>query len=335
MSFQATLVTLKNIPKGIPKIDDFEIIESEIREPKEGEFLAETVYLALDPYVRVTMVGRHFFNTPEIGDVPRGSTISRIISSKHNSYKEGDLVVMESGMQSHAISDGADVHHVNTGSAPITTALGILGMPGFTAYSALLGPAQLQEDDVVLVSAASGAVGSMVGQIASIKNAKAIGIAGGKEKCQWTIKNASMQNCIDRKRENIDQKISELCPRGVDIFFDNTGGEIQNIVLSKHLALNSKIILSGMISQYNSNKPPSGPNLGNICKQRATIYGFVVYDFEHMRESFIRDALSWYEQGLLHYSEDLVFGIENTPAHFVKLMKGKNFGKTIVQFMDF
>ena len=193
MSIQATLVTLKNIPKGIPKIDDFEIIESEIREPKEGEFLAETVYLALDPYVRVTMVGRHFFNTPEIGDVPRGSTISRIISSKHNSYKEGDLVVMESGMQSHAISDGADVHHVNTGSAPITTALGILGMPGFTAYSALLGPAQLQEDDVVLVSAASGAVGSMVGQIASIKNAKAIGIAGGKEKCRWAIKNASMQ----------------------------------------------------------------------------------------------------------------------------------------------
>ena len=185
------------------------------------------------------------------------------------------------------------------------------------------------------MSAASGAVGSMVGQIASIKNAKAIGIAGGKEKCRWAIKNASMQNCIDRKSENIDQKISELCPRGVDIFFDNTGGEIQNIVLSKHLALNSKIILSGMISQYNSNKPPSGPNLGNICKQRATIYGFVVYDFEHMRESFIRDALSWYEQGLLHYSEDLVFGIENTPAHFVKLMKGKNFGKTIVQFMDF
>jgi len=226
------------------------------------------------------------------------------------------------------------VYHVNTGSAPITTALGILGMPGFTAYSALLGPAQLKEDNVVLVSAASGAVGSMVGQIASIKNANVIGIAGGKEKCQWTIKNASMENCIDRTRDDIDQKLSEICPHGVDIFFDNTGGEIQNIVFSKHLALNSKIILSGMISQYNSNKPPSGPNLGNICKQRATIYGFVVYDFEHMRESFIRDTLCWYEQGLLNYSEDLVFGIEKTPAHFIKLMKGENFGKTIVQFID-
>ena len=334
MSIQSKLVTLKNIPKGVPKTDDFEIIESEIRGPNKGEFLAETVYLALDPYVRVTMVGRHFFNTPEIGDVPRGSTISRIISSKHNSYKEGDLVVMESGMQSHAISDGTDVHHVNTGSAPITTALGILGMPGFTAYSALLGPAQLKEDDFVLVSAASGAVGSMVGQIASIKNAKVIGIAGGKEKCQWTIKNASMENCIDRTRDDMDQKLSELCPHGVDIFFDNTGGDIQNVVFSKHLAVNSRVILSGMISQYNSDKPPSGPNLGNICKQRATIYGFVVYDFEHMRESFVKDAVDWYEKGLLNYTEDLVFGIEKTPAHFIKLMKGENFGKTIVQFID-
>ena len=171
MSTQTTLVTLKSIPEGIPNVDDFEIIESIIRSPEQGEFLAETIYLALDPYIRVTMVGRHFFSTPGIGDVPRGSTISRVISSKHDSFKEGDLVVMESGMQSHAISDGHDVHHVDTGSAPITTALGILGMPGFTAYSALLGPAQLKEDDVVLVSAASGAVGSMVGQIASIKNA--------------------------------------------------------------------------------------------------------------------------------------------------------------------
>ena len=331
---QAKLITLKNIPEGIPSEKDFEIVESVIPSPKKGQFLAETIYLALDPYIRVTMVGRHFFSTPGIGDVPRGSTISRVISSNNKKFKEGDLVVMESGMQSHAISDGADVHHVNTGSAPITTALGILGMPGFTAYSALLGPAQLKEDDVVLVSAASGAVGSMVGQIASIKNAKVIGIAGGKDKCRWTITNASMESCIDRKRDNIDQKLSELCPHGVDIFFDNTGGEIQNIVFSKHLAINSKIILSGMISQYNSNKPPSGPNLGNICKQRATIYGFVVYDFEHMRESFVKDAVDWYEKGLLNYTEDLVFGIENTPAHFIKLMKGENFGKTIVQFID-
>jgi len=335
VSTQTTLVTLKSIPEGIPNVDDFEIIESIIRSPEQGEFLAETIYLALDPYIRVTMVGRHFFSTPGIGDVPRGSTISRVISSKHDSFKKGDLVVMESGMQSHAISDGHDVHHVDTGSAPITTALGILGMPGFTAYSALFGPAQLKEDDVVLVSAASGAVGSMVGQISSIKNAKVIGIAGGSEKCKWTIENASMNECIDRKSEDIDKKLTEFCPHGVDIFFDNTGGDIQTIVLSKHLAQNSRIILSGMISQYNSSKPPSGPNLGNICKQRATIYGFVVYDFDHMRDSFIRDASGWYEDGLLNYSEDLVYGIENTPNHFIKLMKGENFGKTIVQFIDY
>ena len=335
MKDKGTKITLEKVPIGIPHQNDFKLKRLHIKEPKEGQFLAETIYLALDPYVRVTMVGRHFFSTPGVGDVPRGSTISRVLKSKNKSFKEGDLVVMESGMQSHAISDGTDVFHVNTGSAPVTTALGILGMPGFTAYSALLGPAQLKEDDVVLVSAASGAVGSMVGQIASIKNAKVIGIAGGREKCKWTIENASMNECIDRKSEDIDKKLTEFCPHGVDIFFDNTGGDIQSIVLSKHLAQNSRIILSGMISQYNSNKPPSGPNLGNICKQRATIYGFVVYDFEHMRDSFIRDAIGWYEDGLLNYSEDLVFGIENTPNHFIKLMKGENFGKTIVQFIDY
>jgi len=331
---KAKLITLKSIPEGIPSEKDFEIVESAIPSPKEGEFLAETIYLALDPYIRVTMVGRHFFSTPGIGDVPRGSTISRVVSSNNKTFKEGDLVVMESGMQSHAISDGTDVHHVNTGSAPITTALGILGMPGFTAYSALLGPAKLKEDDLVLVSAASGAVGSMVGQIASIKKAKVIGIAGGKEKCEWAINNASLVACIDRKEDDIDQKLSEFTTDGFDIFFDNTGGDIQNIVMSKYLALNSRIILSGMISQYNSDQPPSGPNLGNICKQRATIFGFVVFDFEHMRESFVEDAVTWYEKGLLNYSEDLVFGIEKTPGHFIKLMKGENFGKTIVQFID-
>ena len=331
---KAKLITLKSIPEGIPSEKDFEIVESVIPSPKEGEFLAETIYLALDPYIRVTMVGRHFFATPGIGDVPRGSTISRVVSSNNKTFKEGDLVVMESGMQSHAISDGTDVHHVNTGSAPITTALGILGMPGFTAYSALLGPAKLKEDDLVLVSAASGAVGSMVGQIASIKKAKVIGIAGGKEKCEWAINNASLVACIDRKEDDIDQKLSELTTDGIDIFFDNTGGDIQNIVMSKYLALNSRIILSGMISQYNSDQPPSGPNLGNICKQRATIFGFVVFDFEHMRKSFVEDAVTWYEKGLLNYSEDLVFGIEKTPGHFIKLMKGENFGKTIVQFID-
>ena len=334
MKLKGTKIVLNSIPAGIPKKDDFRLQEFEVNEPDDGQFLAETIYLALDPYVRVTMVGRHFFSTPKEGEVPRGSTISRVIKSRNSNFNEGDLVVMESGMQSHSISDGKEVHFVKTGSAPVTTALGILGMPGFTAYSALLGPAKLKKDDLVLVSAASGAVGSMVGQIASIYNARVIGIAGGEEKCEWAMNNASLDACIDRKKDDIDQKLTELSQNGVDIFFDNTGGDIQNVVFSKHLAVNSRVILSGMISQYNSDKPPSGPNLGNICKQRATIYGFVVYDFEHMRESFLNDAVDWYEKGLLNYTEDLVFGIEKTPAHFIKLMKGENFGKTIVQFMD-
>ena len=232
MKLKGTKIVLNSIPAGIPKKDDFRLKEFEVNEPVDGQFLAETIYLALDPYVRVTMVGRHFFSTPKEGEVPRGSTISRVIKSRNSNFNEGDLVVMESGMQSHSISDGREVHFVKTGSAPVTTALGILGMPGFTAYSALLGPAKLKEDDLVLVSAASGAVGSMVGQIASIYNARVIGIAGGEEKCEWAKTNASLDACIDRKKDDIDQKLTELSQNGVDIFFDNTGGDIQNVVLS-------------------------------------------------------------------------------------------------------
>ena len=214
MKLKGTKIVLNSIPAGIPKKDDFRLKEFEVNEPVDGQFLAETIYLALDPYVRVTMVGRHFFSTPKEGEVPRGSTISRVIKSRNSSFNEGDLVVMESGMQSHSISDGKEVHFVKTGTAPVTTALGILGMPGFTAYSALLGPAKLKKDDLVLVSAASGAVGSMVGQIASIYNARVIGIAGGEEKCEWAKNNASLDACIDRKKDDLDQKLTELSNNG-------------------------------------------------------------------------------------------------------------------------
>ena len=325
-------IRLRAIPSGIPKLEDFSFVDAKIPEIKEGEFLGKTIYLALDPYVRVTMTGRHFFNQEIVGDIPRGSTISKVVQSKNSDYKENDLVVMESGMQSYAVSDGTGVVRAITGNAPITTALGILGMPGLTAYSALMGPACLNSKDRIIVSAASGAVGSMVGQIASIKGAVAIGIAGSDEKCEWAISDAKMKSCLNRKKENLDKLIGEALPNGADIFFDNTGGDIQKLILSKHIAINSRIILSGLVSQYNSDTPPLGPNLGNICKQRATIFGFVVFDFEHMREAFLSDALQWYDQGLLNYKEDIVEGIESTPKHFIHLMKGNNFGKTIVQF---
>ena len=327
-------VKINQLPSGIPKKEDFFIEENPILVPKDGQFLAKSLILSLDPYVRAVMSGRHFYNAPKSGDVMRSRGLARVIDSSHSKYNKNDLLVMETGMQEYCISDGEDSYLVDTGSAPLSTALGILGMPGLTSYAALLGPAAIKKNDLVLVSAASGAVGSMVSQIANIKGAKTIGIAGSDEKCDWCLKNAKFDFCINRKKDNLDEVLSEIAPNGVDIFFDNTGGEIQHKVLTKHIANYSRIIISGLMTQYNVASAPPGPNLGNIVKMKATIYGFVVYDFEHMRKSFINDVKAWYADGLINFKEDITNGIETAPDQFIKLMNGNNFGKTLVQLSD-
>lgn len=327
-------VLVKKLPNGIPVEDDFEMGNSPIPDPIEGTFRARTMVLSLDPYVRAVMSGRHFYGAPKPGDVMRGRSVARVDASRHPQYREGDVVVMESGLQDYAISDGEDVHRADTGTAPVSTALGVLGMPGLTAYAALLGPAQIKEGETVLVSAASGAVGSMVGQIAKIKGCRAIGIVGSEDKCAWTQTEAGFDACLNRKTDDLHARLVELAPEGADIFFDNTGGDIQNLVMTKHLALNSRVILSGLITQYNLAEAPPGPNLGNLCKMRTTVFGFVVYDFEHMRERFLTDAKCWFAEGKIKFKEDMTDGIETAPAQFSKLMHGNNFGKTLVKVSD-
>mgnify|MGYP001177080364 CR=1 FL=1 len=323
-------VKIKQLPVGIPKENDFYIEENKIPDLQEGFFLAKSQILSLDPYVRAVMSGRHFYNAPQSGSVMRSRGVAKIIDSRHPYYNKDDLVVMETGMQEYCVSNGDDAYFADTGDAPLSTALGVLGMPGLTSYAALLGPASIKKDDVVLVSAASGAVGSMVSQIAKIKGGKTIGIAGSDEKCSWCLENARFDFCINRKKDNLDEVLSEIAPNGVDIFFDNTGGEIQHTVLTKHIADYSRIIISGLMTQYNVSEAPPGPNLGNIVKMKATIYGFVVYDFEHMREKFINDVKGWYADGLINFKEDITSGIETAPSQFIKLMNGNNFGKTLV-----
>jgi len=331
---QNTQVQVKRLPEGIPVEEDFILVVAPIPEPKQGEFLAETLFLSLDPYVRAVMSGRHFFNAPCSGDLMRGRSVSRVLQSNHSQYDEGDLVCMESGMQKYAVSDGTDVRCADTGVAPMSASLGVLGMPGLTAYAALNGPGQLKEGETVLVSAAAGPVGCMVGQIAKAESCKVIGIAGSEDKCEWVESEAGFDACINRKTENLDTQLSNICPDGVDLFFDNTGGDIQALVMTKYLASRSRVILSGLITQYNLSVAPPGPNLGNLCKMRSTVIGFVVYDYPHLWEPFLREAKNWFADGKFVFKEDITEGIHTAPAQFCKLMRGDNFGKTLVKVAD-
>ena len=264
-----------------------------------------------------------------IGDTIVGRTVSEVIESNHPDYQKGELVLASNGWQEFGISDGEGVRKLNGHQGKLSTALGIMGMPGLTAYAGLLTYGEPKEGDVLVVSAASGPVGCMVGQIAQIHGVEVIGIAGSDEKCKTVRDVFGFKDCINYKTEDIDQRIKELCPNGVDIYFDNVGGDTLDI-MTRNLAYEARIVLCGFMTQYNLSTPPPGPNLGPIVGARATIRGVVVYDHYDKQDEFISKAGQWLQDGKVKFIEDEVFGIENTPAQFCKLMRGENFGKTIV-----
>ena len=323
-------IVLKKSPKGIPVEEDFELLEEEINGPGSNQFLSKTIHLSLDPYIRGVITGRHIYSEKvNVGDTIVGRTVSEIIESNHPEFKKGETVLSSNGWQEYGISDGEGVRKLTGHQGKLSTALGIMGMPGLTAYAGLLVYGEPKEGDILVVSAASGPVGCMVGQIAQIHGAKAIGIAGTEEKCKTVKDTFGFKECINYKTENIDQRIKELCPDGVDIYFDNVGGETLDI-MTKNLAYEARIVLCGFMTQYNLSSPPPGPNLGPIVGARATIRGVVVYDHYDKQEEFISKANQWLEDGKIKYIEDEAIGIEKTPAQFCKLMRGENFGKTIV-----
>ena len=323
-------IVLKKSPEGIPVEGDFELLEEEINGPGSNQFLSKTIHLSLDPYIRGVITGRHIYSEKvNVGDTIVGRTVSEIIESNHPEFKKGETVLSSNGWQEYGISDGEGVRKLTGHQGKLSTALGIMGMPGLTAYAGLMVYGEPKEGDILVVSAASGPVGCMVGQIAQIHGAKAIGIAGTEEKCKTVKDTFGFEECINYKTENIDQSIKELCPDGVDIYFDNVGGETLDI-MTKNLAYEARIVLCGFMTQYNLSSPPPGPNLGPIVGARATIRGVVVYDHYDKQEEFISKANQWLEDGKIKYIEDEAIGIEKTPAQFCKLMRGENFGKTIV-----
>jgi hypothetical protein len=324
-------ILLKSRSVGEPKESDFALVETPIPEPGEGEVLNRTIYLSLDPYMRGRMSDRESYASPlELGSVMVGGTVSQVVKSNHPQFSVGDFVLGYDGWQAYGVSKGETLRKLDPNQAPISYALGITGMPGMTAYFALLDIGQPQAGETVVVSAASGAVGSVAGQIAKLKGCRAVGVAGSEEKCDYVVKELGFDACINRKTQDLSSALKAACPNGIDVYFDNTAGAILEAVLQQ-INLGARIPLVGLISQYNAENSPPGPNLMPLLVKRALIKGFLVGDYQQRQAEFVNDVSQWLQEGQLKYKEDVVEGLKNAPHAFMGLLQGKNFGKLIVR----
>ena len=324
-------VTLKSRPVGAPKPSDFEVVEAPLPAPKDGEMLSRTVYLSLDPYMRGRISGvKSYAKGVDPGELMVGGTVSEVLESKHQHFKPGDYVQGYDGWQTHAISNGAGVRKLDPSRAPISTALGVLGMPGMTAYVGLLDIGQPKAGETVVVSAASGAVGAVVGQIAKLKGCRAVGIAGSKDKCEYVVNELGFDACVNYKTDALVPALQAACPKGVDVYFENVGGEITEAVMQ---LLNpfSRIPLCGLISMYNATSPAPGPSWRYLLTNRVLVKGFIVSDHLDRMPAFLADVSKWVREGTLKFREDIVEGLENAPTAFIGLLQGKNFGKMLVR----
>jgi NADPH-dependent curcumin reductase CurA len=327
-------VLLRRRPVGAPTPDDFEIVERTIPGPGDGQLLCRTIYLSLDPYMRGRMnEGRSYVKPVELGQVMVGGTVSEVVESKHPAFAGGDFVVGWEGWQAFSASTGALMRKLDPRVAPISTALGVLGMPGMTAYVGLLDIGRPKPGETVVVSAASGAVGSVVGQIAKIKGCRAVGVAGSADKCDYVVKELGFDACVNYRTQDVFAALKDACPQGIDVYFDNVGGAVLAAAL-RLLNQNARIPLCGLISQYNATEPPPGPNLAPILVNRALIKGFIVSDHMDRLEAFLRDGSAWVREGRIRYREDIVEGLEAAPRALIGLLEGKNFGKLLVRVSE-
>jgi NADPH-dependent curcumin reductase CurA len=324
-------IVLKRRPVGPPRPEDFELVESPAPRPGDGEILCRTIYLSLDPYMRGRISGvKSYARGVDPGELMVGGTVGEIVESRHAGFASGDLVAGYDGWQAYGVSKGAGVRKLDPKQAPISTALGVLGMPGMTAYVGLLDIGRPKAGETVVVSAASGAVGSAVGQIAKLTGCRAVGIAGGRAKCDHVVNELGFDACVDYKAGDPFDALSAACPDGVDVYFDNVGGDILRTVL-RLINPHARVPLCGLISEYNATEPPPGPNWRTLLVNRVLVKGFIVSDHLDRMPDFLRDCTAWVREGRLRYREDVVAGLEQAPTAFIGLLEGKNFGKQIVR----
>jgi NADPH-dependent curcumin reductase CurA len=339
MAEAARRIVLASRPVGEPKASDFRLEEFAVPTPGAGEMLLRTLWLSLDPYMRGRMSDAPSYAKPVgIGEVMEGGTVSEVTASNNDKFAKGDIVLGHTGWQTHALSNGAGLRKLDPKLAPVTTALGVLGMPGMTAYSGLLEIGQPKAGETVVVSAASGAVGSVVGQIARIKGARAVGIAGGADKCRYVKEELGFDACVDHRDADLAGKLKAACPKGIDVYFENVGMPVFDAVLPLFNPF-ARVPVCGLIAQYNATELPPGPNrlpvlMRNVLTKRLTIRGFIVTDFAARFPDFIRDVPQWIKEGRIKYREDIADGLENAPQTFMGLLKGKNFGKQLVRVAE-
>jgi NADPH-dependent curcumin reductase CurA len=323
---------LRRRPDGVPTGRDLELISEPVPDVADGEILVRTLYLSLDPTNRIWMSDMDQYMPPvQLGDVMRGGTLGVVEQSNNPDYKVGDVVNGLSGWQEYAVVDGAQ--KMSKGPVPLPAYMSVLGMTGATAYFGLLDLGKPKAGETVVVSAAAGAVGSIVGQIAKLKGCRVVGIAGSDEKCRHLVKDFGFDACINYKKENIRAALKRECPNGIDVDFENAGGEILEAVLEQ-INLKARIVLCGMISMYNDKEPKPGPNLTNILMKRARIEGFIIIDYFPRLGEFIADMSKWVAEGKIKYDTTVVKGIENALDALNMLFTGGNTGKLLVQVSE-
>jgi NADPH-dependent curcumin reductase CurA len=324
-------IRLKSRPTGEPTLDNFEAADGPVPEPKDGEVLRRTIYLSLDPYMRGRMSDAASYATPvKLGDVMGAHTVSQVVESKNSAFKKGDFVTGYDGWQTYGVSSGKDLRTLDPKAAPISTAIGVLGMPGMTAFVGLMDIGQPKPGETVVVSAASGAVGSVVGQLAKIKGCRAVGVAGSAEKCRYVVEELGFDACINYKTDDLVPALKEACPKGVDVYFENVGGAVFAAIL-RVINDGARIPLCGIISEYNATGNPAGPNLRPLLVHRAMIKGFIVSDHNDRAPAFVQEVAPLVMSGRIKFREDIVDGLDNAPTAFIGLLAGKNFGKLMVR----
>ncbi len=329
---------LKSRPMGLPTEDNFQLVEQPLPPTAAGEVLRRTMFLSLDPYMRGRMNAMKSYADPvEIGAVMCGATVSEVVESQTGEFQPGDVVLGYDGWQEYAASAPAGLQKLPRGQGlttpqgwPLSYYLGVLGMPGLTAYVATLDIGRPKAGETMVVSAAAGAVGSVAGQIAKIKGCRVVGLAGSEEKCRWCTEDLGFDACINYKKEPLLRALRKTCPDGIDVYFDNVGGETLQTVL-RLINIGARIPLVGMISQYNATELTGGPNLMPLLIKRALIQGMIVGDHAGRRDEFLRDMTGWLSAGRVKFRESVVEGLASAPRAFIGLFSGENIGKLIVK----
>ena len=330
-------VLLARRPEGEPTDDTFSFEEHELPDLEDGQLLLRVVYLSLDPYMRGRLSDAPSYADPvEVGGLIVGGTVCVVEESRDASYEVGDVVLSYSGWQTHAVADARHVRKLDPSQAPISTALGVLGMPGLTAYAGLLEIGKPQPGETVVVAAATGPVGSAVGQIAKVKGARAVGIAGGEKKRQALLDEFGFDVALDHRSPTFADDLAEAVPDGIDVYFENVGGPVAREVF-KHVNLYARVPVCGLVANYNASSAPEGPDrlpgfMGLVLRKSLTVRGFIQTEFQksHTRD-FVRDMSAWVADGSVRYREDVVEGLDAAPEAFRGLLSGANFGKLLVR----